>query len=132
MNHYSTLYISAGTFNTEFIANTSLIPPSSGIDTKVYKDNYFPYSIANLFGLDVVYTYYTGVDIFSNDEHYVIFSGNNWYDGEIYYTPDYQGVMPEEIIQRNDEISWRMACSEFILKSDYFSYLAEKSDVTGK
>lgn len=49
VNHYSPLYISAGTFNTEFIANTSIIPPMSGIDTKVYKDNYFPTSIANSF-----------------------------------------------------------------------------------
>lgn len=46
-SHYSPLYISAGTFNTEFIANTSLIPSAVGIDNKVYINNSYPFSIAN-------------------------------------------------------------------------------------
>ncbi len=49
VNHYTPSFIPAGTFNTEFIANTSLIPATGGIPTSVYKDNAFPYSLANLF-----------------------------------------------------------------------------------
>ena len=48
-DHYSTLYISAATFNTEFIANTGQVPPSAGLDTKSYQDSEFPTSLAKLF-----------------------------------------------------------------------------------
>lgn len=48
-DHYSTLYISAATFNTEFIANTGQIPPSAGLDTKSYQNSSFPTSLAKLF-----------------------------------------------------------------------------------
>jgi len=48
-NHYSSVYISAGTFNTEFIANTGLLPGMTGISSSVYTKNYYPYSLARLF-----------------------------------------------------------------------------------
>jgi len=48
-NHYSAVYISAGTFNTEFIANTGLLPGISGISSRVYTRNYYPYSLPRLF-----------------------------------------------------------------------------------
>lgn len=48
-NHYTPAYITAGTFNTEFMTNTSLLPATGGIPTSVYVQDSFPYSIANLF-----------------------------------------------------------------------------------
>ena len=48
-NHYTPAYITAGTFNTEFMANTGLIPATGGISTSVYANNAYPYSMANLF-----------------------------------------------------------------------------------
>lgn len=48
-NHYTPAYITAGTFNTEFIVNTGLLPASTGTPTSVYTRNSYPYSIANLF-----------------------------------------------------------------------------------
>ncbi|MBR5640964.1 MAG: LTA synthase family protein [Firmicutes bacterium] len=48
-NHYSCLYITASTFNTEFIANTGQIPPSAGLPTDNYLENSFPMSLAKLF-----------------------------------------------------------------------------------
>lgn len=48
-NHYTPAYITAGTFNTEFMVNTSLLPATGGIPTTVYSQNDFPYSLANLF-----------------------------------------------------------------------------------
>ena len=83
-------------------------------------------TLANMFGLDVDYKYYTGVDIFSDEEHYVIFPGNSWYDGETYYTVEYEGKKTQKILERNEEISEKLKRSEYILKSDYFSYLLEK------
>ncbi len=48
-NHYTPAYITAGTFNTEFMANTGLLPATGGIPTSVYTNNSYPYSLANLF-----------------------------------------------------------------------------------
>lgn len=48
-DHYTPLYLSAGTFSTEFLTQTGLIPPSSGVSTAVYKENAFPMSLAQLF-----------------------------------------------------------------------------------
>lgn len=48
-NHYSPAYITAGTFNSEFMVNTGLLPATGGISTTVYPRNSFPYSLANLF-----------------------------------------------------------------------------------
>ena len=85
-------------------------------------------TIANMFNLDVNYTYYTGVDVFSEkDDHYIIFPGNNWYDGEIYYTPTYSGELTKEIMERNREIATRVKYSEYMLKSNYFEYLSKKN-----
>lgn len=49
VNHYTPMFISAGTFNSEFIANTGLVPPSTGANVESYAVNSFPYSAANLF-----------------------------------------------------------------------------------
>lgn len=48
-NYYAPLFISAATFNSEFIANTGLVPPTSGITNDAYVEYAFPYSLANLF-----------------------------------------------------------------------------------
>lgn len=47
--HFTPAYITAGTFNTEFMTNTSLLPATGGIPTSVYQRNSFPCSMANLF-----------------------------------------------------------------------------------
>ena len=48
-NHYTPAYITAGTFNTEFIVNTGLLPAASGVSASVYSQNSFPNSLAHLF-----------------------------------------------------------------------------------
>lgn len=48
-NHYTPAYITAGTFNTEFIVNTGLLPAASGTPVSVYTRNAFPNSLAHLF-----------------------------------------------------------------------------------
>ena len=49
INHYSPLYITAGTFGTEFVSVTGIIPPQTGVSTDVYVENSFPCSLPNLF-----------------------------------------------------------------------------------
>ncbi len=49
VNHYTPLFLSAGTFNTEFISQTGLLPSVTGLSSSVYSTNSFPYSLAHLF-----------------------------------------------------------------------------------
>lgn len=48
-NFYTPLYLTAGTFGTEFLSQTGLIPPQTGVSTSAYAQNSFPLSLANLF-----------------------------------------------------------------------------------
>lgn len=48
-NHYSPLYLTAGTFGTEFLSLTGQIPPQNGISTDAYVENSFPLSLPNRF-----------------------------------------------------------------------------------
>lgn len=48
-NHYTPLYLSAGTFNTEIVSLTGLIPAVSGLPSRAYSTNSFPLSLPNLF-----------------------------------------------------------------------------------
>ncbi len=47
---YTPLFLSAGTFNTEIISQTGLVPPAAGMASSGYSTNAFPLSLANLFG----------------------------------------------------------------------------------
>lgn len=46
---YTPLYLSAGTFNTEIITQTGLIPAVSGLSSSAYSTNRFPLSLAHVF-----------------------------------------------------------------------------------
>jgi phosphoglycerol transferase MdoB-like AlkP superfamily enzyme len=48
-NHYTPAYITAGTFNTEFMVNTGLLPAASGTSVSVYTQNAFPNALPQLF-----------------------------------------------------------------------------------
>ncbi len=48
-NHYSPSFISAATFNSEFMALTGLIPPTAGIKHSAYTTNNFSMSLPALF-----------------------------------------------------------------------------------
>ena len=48
-NNYAPMYLSAGTFNTENIANTGLVSPAAGGSITMYSRNSYPFSAAHLF-----------------------------------------------------------------------------------
>lgn len=113
--------------NKDFLCNTPFFIYNSemsgfAVNTVSSTVDILP-TIANMFSLETDYSYYMGVDIFSDMEHYVIFQGNNWYDGNVYYTSDYEGEITEEIILRNREISEKMKYSTYVLKSDYYNHI---------
>lgn len=47
-NHYSPAFITAGTFNTEFMVNTGLFPAGTGTPVSVYTRNAYPNALARL------------------------------------------------------------------------------------
>ena len=49
VHHYTPLYLSAGTFSTEFCSQTGIIPPPSGVSTNAYYENDLPASLPHLF-----------------------------------------------------------------------------------
>ena len=50
MEHfYTPLYLSAGTFSTEFASQTGLIPPTEGVSTEAYVQNALPAALPHLF-----------------------------------------------------------------------------------
>ena len=48
-NYYAPMFLSAGTFNSEFTANTGLIAPEHHVRNSYYAEHALPYSLANLF-----------------------------------------------------------------------------------
>lgn len=119
-----------GVSNTDMLCNTpffiySADTPARTVEKVTSTMDIAP-TIANLFDLDVNYAYYVGDDIFGDGGGYVIFNGNNWYDGNIYYSPNYAGEITDEIKQRNQEVSQRMNVVWNTLKSDYFAYLEKQ------
>lgn len=48
-NHYTPLFLSAGTFNTEFAFNIGYYLPSTGTTARTYATNIYPNSLPNLF-----------------------------------------------------------------------------------
>ena len=87
-NHYTPAYITAGTFNTEFMVNTGLLPAATGTPTSVYTRNAFPNSLAHLF-LDQGYT----ADSFHGSEGDVYNRGSihdNW--GYTYHSGSDMGM----------------------------------------
>lgn len=49
VNHYTPLFLSAGTFNTEAALNIGYYLPVTGTNAYTYATNVYPYSMANLF-----------------------------------------------------------------------------------
>jgi phosphoglycerol transferase MdoB-like AlkP superfamily enzyme len=82
-------------------------------------------TIANLFGLDANYAYFPGNDIFGDDGGYVIFRGLNWYDGEIYYSANYDGEITDYIAQMNTKVQTSVNMAWTAMKTNYFGRLEE-------
>ncbi len=86
-------------------------------------------TLANLFDLDYDPRYYTGKDIFSNEESKVIFSNGSWVtDNALYFasTGKYKlknDTVTEDYVSKiNKEIGNLFTVSENTLKKNYFKY----------
>lgn len=227
VHNYTPLFLSAGTFNTEFISQTGLLPSVTGLSSSIYSTNSFPFSLAhqfsqqgytvgsfhtasagiysrgsihqnlgmtyhsgaemgmddymldsqmmegyltdkeflyqlkgvsadspelyrtpcffyakgqqpqtvekyvapvdlaptivNLFGLDTDTRYYMGDDMFGDQGGVVLFPDGGWYDGETYYTSEYQGEVTQEMRDTSAMARRREEASFNTLRADYFA-----------
>ena len=83
-SHYSSVYITGSTENTEFIANTGIYPKINGLaPCYAYADNAFPFSIANLFknkGYEVN-SFHEGLgDVYNRENMHISLGYSNYYD----------------------------------------------------
>ena len=78
-------------------------------------------TIVNLFGLDTDTRYYMGDDMFGDQGGVVLFPDGGWYDGETYYTSDYQGEVTQEMRDTSAMARRREEASFNILRADYFA-----------
>ena len=78
-------------------------------------------TIVNLFGLDTDTRYYMGDDMFGDQGGVVLFPDGGWYDGETYYTSDYQGEVTQEMRDTSAMARRREEASFNTLRADYFA-----------
>ena len=78
-------------------------------------------TIVNLFGLDTDTRYYMGDDMFGDQGGVVLFPDGGWYDGETYYTSDYQGEVTQEKRDTSAMARRREEASFNTLRADYFA-----------
>ena len=79
-------------------------------------------TIVNLFGLSADCRYYAGDDVFGDRGGVIPLPNYGWFDGETYFSADYQGETTEEIAAVTAEVKGRMSASMDALRCDYFSF----------
>lgn len=88
-------------------------------------------TLSNLFGLDFDSRLYMGRDVFSDAEPFVLLRDHSWItENAMYYAPSDELILlqgneltPEEIEERNQDVSNRFRASAWVLDQDYWRYL---------
>ena len=65
-------------------------------------------------------TYIAGSDAFSEYGGFVAYKDYSWYDGNIYWTPNYQGEETEYIREMNARVREYLNASWNTVKTNYF------------
>jgi phosphoglycerol transferase MdoB-like AlkP superfamily enzyme len=85
-NHYSVMYDSGATFNSEFMVNTGYMTPfNGGLAAYAYGDNKYPYSLANLFkndGYIVNQFHYNDGNFYNRRRMSLAYGYSNYYSGK--------------------------------------------------
>ena len=92
--HYTPLYLDAGTFNTEMIVNTGLVSPFTGSTASMYSRNAYPDALARLLteeGYTARSFHRSGGDVYNRAEIH-----ENW-GYEHYYSGEEMGIPAEDL-----------------------------------
>lgn len=120
-----------GVNNTDLLCNTPFMIYSSDVEAREINTitstiDILP-TIVNMFRLNADLGYFVGDDVFGENRHdYVMFRGYAWYDGETYYSSDFDGEITDEIAVRTQEVIERVNLSWDTLTSDYFKHIRNK------
>lgn len=79
-------------------------------------------TLVNLFDLPVNRCYFVGDDIFGGKGGVVMLPNYAWYDGEIYYSGDYDGPVTQKISAITADVKSRLTASMDTLRCDYFKH----------
>ena len=83
--HYTPLYLDAGTFNTEMIVNTGLVSPFTGSTASMYSRNAYPDALARLLteeGYTARSFHRSGGDVYNRAEIHENWGYEHYYSGE--------------------------------------------------
>lgn len=115
-NHYTPAYITAGTFNTEFMVNTGLLPAATGTPTSVYTRNSYPNSLAHLFR-DAGYTansfHGSEGDVYNREEVHINLGYQDYHSGSDMEMPNY--TMDSQLLLAFDEMTQGTPFFTFII-----------------
>ena len=104
-NHYTPAYITAGTFNTEFMVNAGLLPAAAGVSPSVYSRNRFPNSLAHLFrekGYTANSFHGSDGEVYNRGAIHLNFGYEAYHDGTDMGMPDY--TMDSQMINAFDKM----------------------------
>lgn len=116
--HYTPLYLDAGTFNTEMIVNTGLVSPFTGSTSSMYSRNDYPDSLAHLL-TEAGYTansfHRSGGDIYNRGVIHENWGYEKYYSGADMGIPDKELDFDTELLRAYDEMTAEEPFLTFII-----------------
>lgn len=132
-HHYTPLFLSAGTFNTEFISQTGLLPSVTGLSSSVYSTNSFPFSLAHLFsgeGYTVNSFHSASPDIYSRGSVHENLGFEAYNNSSVLGMEDY--MLDSQLLNGYDKIAPDGKFFSFIITySGHGPYTDELSNISG-
>lgn len=116
--HYTPLYLDAGTFNTEMIVNTGLVSPFTGSTSSMYNRNAYPDSLAHLMtgaGYTANSFHRSGADVYNRGEIHENWGYGNYYSGEDMGIPNHRLDYDTELMRAYDTMVGEQPFLSFII-----------------
>jgi len=128
--HYTPLYLDAGTFNTEMIVNTGLVSPFTGSTSSMYNRNAYPDSLAHLMtkaGYTAKSFHRSGADVYNRGEIHENWGYARYYSGSDMGIPGERLDYDVELLRAYDEMTADAPFLTFIIT--YSAHGAYKDSV---
>lgn len=116
--HFTPLYLDAGTFNTEMIVNTGLVSPFTGSTSSMYNRNAYPDSLAHLMtaaGYTANSFHRSGGDIYNRAEIHMNWGYAQYHSGEDMGIPGDRLDYDTELMRAYDTITAGQPFLSFII-----------------
>lgn len=131
--HYTPLYLDAGTFNTEMIVNTGLVSPFTGSTSSMYNRNAYPDSLARLMtaeGYTANSFHRSGADVYNRGEIHENWGYAKYYSGADMGIPGDRMDFDTELMRAYGEVTAGEPFFSFIIT--YSAHGAYKDSAISK